>query len=114
MALQNAGTRVTSAAVTFAHPFELGRDPRQLSPGTYRIDTHEDVFCGAFAPVYVATCVDLVVQDSSGTTTRMVLPFDLAAALARDEARSRLLSEEDDAARPRYLHAKGAKTDAQS
>ncbi len=74
MALQNAGTRLTSAAVTFACLFELGRDSRQLAPGTYRIDKHEDVFCGAFAPVYVATCVDLVVEDGSGTTTRIVLP----------------------------------------
>lgn len=93
MALEPAGTRVISASVTFAHVFRLGADARELPPGTYRIDTHEDVFCGAFAPVYVATSVDLIVEDHGGFTTRTVQPSDLVAAIGRDEARCELLRD---------------------
>ena len=92
MALERAGTRVTSASVTSAHAFQLGRDTRELPPDTYRIDTHEDMFCGAFDPVFVATSVDLVVEHRGGTTTRTVQPFDLSAAIALNKTRSDLLA----------------------
>lgn len=92
MTLERAGTRVTSATVTFVHAFQLGRDTRELPPGTYRIDTHEEMFCGAFDPVFVATSVDLVVEHRGGTTTRTVQPFDLSAAIALDKTRSDLLA----------------------
>lgn len=92
MALERAGTRVTSASVTFAHAFQLGRDTRELPPGTYRIDTHEDMFCGAFDPVFVATSVDLVVEHRGGTTTRTMQPSDLSVAIALDQTRSDLLA----------------------
>lgn len=96
MALERAGTRVTSASITFAHAFQLGRNMRELPPGTYRIDTHEDMFCGAFDPVFVATSVDLVVEHRGGTTTRSVQPSDLSVAIALDQTRSDLLAGVDE------------------
>ncbi|WP_210359164.1 hypothetical protein [Sphingomonas beigongshangi] len=91
MALERAGTRVTSASITFAHAFKLGGDTRELPPGTYRIDTHEDMLCGAFDPVFVTTSVDLVVEHSGGITTRTVPPSDLLVAIAMDQTQSDFL-----------------------
>lgn len=91
MTAERTGTRTTSSAVIFTHSFRLGADQRELPPGVYMIHTHEDVFCGAFDPAYVATSVDFVIEAPGGTSTRIVRPAEIEAALARDLATSRLL-----------------------
>jgi hypothetical protein len=73
--------------VTFANPLRLGRDARELPAGTYRIDTLGRVQ-GSFDPVAVTSAVELVVEEHGGSSSRMISPADLAAALARDFARS--------------------------
>jgi hypothetical protein len=82
----SAGSRTTASAVTFAFPFRLGEDPRELPPGIYSIFTHEDTYLGSFDPVYVAVEVELVVETGGGRTSRLVRPIDLQLALERDAA----------------------------
>lgn len=82
--------RSTASSVTFAHPFRLGRDARELPAGTYRIHTHQDVFEGSFDPVAVTSAVELIVEERGGSSSRMVGSADLETALARDIARSAL------------------------
>lgn len=88
MALEQAGERTTASSVRFHHPFRLGRDVRELPPGTYVIHVHEDVFQGAGAPIFMAVSIDFVVESNGTTTTRIVKPSDLRAALDKDVARS--------------------------
>lgn len=64
---------------------------RELPPGAYRIDTHEDMICGAFDPVLVAANVDLDLEHRGSTTTQTVQPSGMLGAIALDQARSDLL-----------------------
>ena len=91
MALEITGTRTTSSVVSFLHPFRVGHDPRELPAGSYTLHTYEDVFEGAFEPVYVARSADLIVEDIGRTVARIVSPGELAEALQRDQARSNRL-----------------------
>ena len=86
MLQRSPNTRTTESSVTFSRPFRLGRDARELPAGTYRLYTHEDLYEGAFEPVYVASSIELIVRASSGATSRIVLPSEFAAALALDAA----------------------------
>jgi len=82
-------SRTTASWVRFAHPFRIGRDPRELPPGDYAIHTVEDVYQGAFEPMSVVRSIDLIVEGVGGSTTRVVLPADLRAAQQRDDALAR-------------------------
>lgn len=109
MPVERTGSRTTSTAVTFTHPFRIGNDPRELPAGVYMLHTQEDISRGAFEPVYVATSVDLVVEESWGTSTRIVRPSDLEAALARDLAQLHLvdgMSENPDRGKVRSCDAR--------
>ena len=80
-------SRTTSSAVTFVHPFVLGRDARVLPAGTYMLHTREDAYVGPLHTAYVAVSVDFEVREAAGrVATRVVKPADLEAALARDLA----------------------------
>ncbi|PAX06435.1 hypothetical protein [Sphingomonas lenta] len=87
------GTRTTASAVLFARPFRLGRDVRELPAGSYTIHTHEEMFEGAFDPVFVATSIELIVETCGGRASRIIAKSDLDAALARDAARAKLVDE---------------------
>ena len=87
--LEPSGSRTTSSAVTFVHPFVLGRDGRVLPAGTYMLHTQEDAYAGPLHAAYVAAGIDFEVHRAAGrTATRLVKPADLEAALARDLALS--------------------------
>lgn len=88
MALEQAGERTTASSVRFHHPFRLGRNVRELPPGTYDIHVHEDVYQGVGAPMFMAKSIDFVVESNGTTTTRIVKPSDLRAALDKDVALS--------------------------
>jgi len=77
--------------VRFAHPFHLGRDPRELPAGIYAIHTVEDVYQGTFEQVSVVRSIDFVVEGVGGSSTRIVQPADLRAAQQRDDARAHQL-----------------------
>ena len=82
--LSCTGTRTTSSAVTFTKSFRLGRDPRELPPGVYTLHTLEEVYEGAFNPLYRAVTVEFEVHSRGGKSIRIIQPEDLAAALKRD------------------------------
>lgn len=91
--LQRSYSRTTTSTVRFNHAFTVGRDIRELSAGVYAIHTHEEMYEGAFQPLFVQTGVDLVVDRPGGTSTRLLRPADLREALACDAARFSLLTE---------------------
>jgi hypothetical protein len=70
----------------FTHPFHLGHDPRELPAGTYAVHKVEDVYQGASGQVSVVRNIDFVVEGLGGSSTRMIVPADLRAALQRDQA----------------------------
>ena len=98
--LDHAGaTRTTASTIRFHHSFRIGRDPRELPAGTYTIHTVEEMYQGGFDPVFVATSVDLVVEARGGSTSRVIRPADLRAALDRDGFGQDELSENPDRGR---------------
>ncbi len=78
------GTRTTRASVTFRHPFELFGFDRLAPPGTYDVDTEEEIIEGNDWTAYrrIATVLHLRI----GGRTRMVTidPEDLQFALTKD------------------------------
>lgn len=90
--LSRTGTRTTSSAVTFTRPFRLGKDPRELPAGVYTLHTLEEVYEGAFDPLYRAVTVEFEVPVRGGLSTRIIRPEDLAAALKRDGARDEVIA----------------------
>jgi len=92
-------TRTTASTVRFHHAFRIGRDARELPAGSYAIHTLEEVHQGAFDPVLVATSIDLMVETRGGSTSRVVRPADLRAALARDAWALEDMSENPDRGR---------------
>lgn len=90
MVLENTGSRSIESLVRFDYPSCLRRDLPELRAGTYTIITHEDVYLGAFDPVYVTTSVEVIVKEEGITSSYLVQPLDLAAALAINADRSTL------------------------
>jgi len=97
--VHSGGTRTTASTVRFDHPFRIGRDARELPAGSYAIHTLEEVHQGAFDPVLVAISIDLVVETRGGSTSRVVRPADLRAALVRDACALEDMSENPDRGR---------------
>lgn len=87
MVIERTGERTTASSGRFHYSFRLGGDPRELPPGNYTIHVREDVYQGVGDPMSVAAAVDFVVEMRGATTTRIVKPEDLRAALARDASR---------------------------
>jgi hypothetical protein len=87
----NAGIRTTTSAVTFAHPFRLGSDSRDLPPGTYTLHTDERLFTSGDRRWSVRAEVVVEVQQGSHKAFRHVTPADLDSAVASDAARSAVL-----------------------
>lgn len=87
---ERVGSRSTASEVVFKHPFTLGRDKRELPAGTYTVHTHQDVYQGAFDPIYVTISVELVVVARGHTMSRFADPAEMKLALSKDENRTLL------------------------
>ena len=85
------GTRTTMSAVTFAYPFRLGSDPRELPAGTYPLHTDEQLFSRGDHRWSARSNVVVEVREGSDRAYRHVAPADFDRAVARDAARSAVL-----------------------
>lgn len=78
--------RSSRQAVTFARPFRLDAIGWELPPGTYDIDTHEELLPGLSFAAYRRILTTITLEDPA-TLMRQVTeinPDDLAAALRKD------------------------------
>lgn len=87
--------RVLTSSVTFHHAFTLegtlAGDDMTIPAGTFVTHTCEAIYAGDFHTSYVAVSVDIEVHDRPGRTSyRAVEPSVLAAALARDHAKTQV------------------------
>lgn len=73
--------RTTRSQVTFARPFTLAEMDAPLPPGTYDVDTDEEVIEGNERTVYVRTATLIHVRGIGSTRTVTIDPAGLAAAL---------------------------------
>jgi hypothetical protein len=89
-------TRSKRVTLTFQHPFSLKGVERLLAPGHYEIVTDEALVQELSFPVYrrVATLIFLPLEAYEPSSIEMVNvdPADLAAAHARDHAKSSALA----------------------
>ncbi len=81
-------TRTTRTSVRFARPFVLAGTDGEHPPGTYEVETDEELAEGVSFPVYRRTetriCLPLRTMGFHGNETVIIDPQDLAAALVRD------------------------------
>ena len=81
-------TRTTRTSVRFARPFVLPGIDGEIPPGTYEVETDEELAEGLSFPAYRRTetriCVPLRTMGAHGSEIVTIDPRDLAAALARD------------------------------
>ena len=85
---EHGGTRTTTSAVTFSHPFRLGSDPRELPAGTYTLHTDEHQFSSGDRSWSARADVMVEVRQGGATAFRQVAPADLDRAVAADAART--------------------------
>ncbi|MBW8726927.1 MAG: hypothetical protein JF625_17500 [Inquilinus limosus] len=82
--------RTSSRTVTFVRPFILSGIDGPQPPGTYTVETDEELLDGSSPPVYrrIATMIRLPGRPGSGELVQVVTvdPDELAAALLRDGA----------------------------
>ena len=83
---EHGGTRTVSTAVTFVHPFRIGRDARELPPGTYTLHTEEQLFSSGDRQWSTRADIMLEVRHGQHIAYRTVSPADLDAAIAHDAA----------------------------
>lgn len=76
--------RTTRSQVTFAEPFVLAELDAPLAPGTYDVDTYEEVIEGNERTVYLRTATVIHVREIGSTRTVTINPSGLAAALRKD------------------------------
>jgi len=88
---ESAGTRTTTSAVTFAHPFRLGSDVSELPAGTYTLHTDEQLFTSGDRSWSARADIVMEVRQVGGKADRHVAPADLNRAVAADSERSALL-----------------------
>jgi hypothetical protein len=77
--------RTTRSQVTFNKPFQLAELDAPLPPGTYDIDTDEEVIEGNERTAYVRTATMIHVRGIGSTRTVTINPSGLAAAMQQDE-----------------------------
>jgi hypothetical protein len=82
-------TRTSSKMVRFNHPFSLKNVDGVLPPGTYRVDTDEELLEGVSYLAYrrAATFIFLPALSHRTSSTEMVPidPLDLQSALDQDQ-----------------------------
>jgi hypothetical protein len=80
--------RTTTRAVVFARPFTLSALDLALPPGTYLVETEEELLQALSFPAYRRTATWLRIPQAGGALDRLVNidPDELEAALAGDAA----------------------------
>lgn len=82
--------RTSSRTVTFVRPFTLSGIDGAQPPGTYTVETDEELLDDSSPPAYrrIATMIRLPGRPGSGVQVQVVTvdPEELAAALLRDGA----------------------------
>jgi len=78
--------RTTATSITFAAAFRLMGWPDLLSPGTYDIETDEEIVEGNTHTVHRRIATRLYLRSTGMVQAITVDPGELAAALAKDEA----------------------------
>jgi hypothetical protein len=82
--------RTSSRTVTFVRPFTLSGIDGAQPPGTYTVETDEELLDDSSPPAYrrIATMIRLPGRPGSGVQVQVVTvdPEELAAALLRDAA----------------------------
>jgi hypothetical protein len=80
--------RTTTTTVVFHHPFALGTVDELLPPGSYAVETDEELIPGLSFLAYRRIRTTIILPVAFGATTaRQVVaidPLELEAALARD------------------------------
>lgn len=76
--------RTTRSQVTFGSPFTLAELDAALPPGTYDVDTDEEVIEGNERTVYLRIATVIHVRGIGTTRTVTIDPAGLAAALQLD------------------------------
>lgn len=80
------GTRTTQSSVTFNAPFRLKGFKQPEPPGTYLVETDEEVIEGNDRTTYVRVATLLYIEAGGTIRTVTVDPADLQTALDRDAA----------------------------
>ena len=78
--------RTTRSQVTFNNPFVLAELECPLPPGTYDVETDEEVVEGNERTVYIRTATLIHIRGPGTTRTVTIEPSGLAAALQADAA----------------------------
>ena len=78
--------RTTKSSVTFQSPFLLKGFTRSEPPGTYQVETDEEIIEGNDHTAYRRIATLLYVTTGSTMRTVQVEPTDLEAALRRDRS----------------------------
>ena len=78
--------RTTKSRVTFNRPFSLKGVDGVQPPGSYEVETDEEVIEGNERTVYRRVATILYLSAGGTTVSCTIDPDDLAAALARDAA----------------------------
>ena len=81
-------TRSTATQVTFKRPFRLAEIDEELPPGTYDIETEEEVIEGNERTVYIRKATLFRVQTPGKSRTVTIDPAGLDAALRNDTSES--------------------------
>ena len=80
--------RTSHKTVTFARPFSLSTIDEVQLPGTYTVETHEELLQGASSAAYqrIATLIFLPLRPGGAFAERLVEidPLELEAAQKRD------------------------------
>ena len=77
-------TRNTATRITFKRPFRLAEIDGLLPPGSYDIETEEDVIEGNYRTVYVRKAAFIWVRSLGSSRMVPIDPSGLEAALLQD------------------------------
>lgn len=78
------GIRTTRSSVTFSSPFRLKGFKQPEPPGTYLLETDEEVIEGNDRTTYLRVATLLYIEAGGTIRTVTVDPTELRAALDRD------------------------------
>ena len=78
--------RTTRSRVTFASPFVIHGIDGEQRPGSYDVETEEEVIEGKLHTVYIRVAMILYVARGGTTSGYVVDPIELAGALRNDVA----------------------------
>jgi hypothetical protein len=78
-------TRITNKTVTFVRPFVLNKKEGEMPPGTYTVETEEQLLEAVSFPVYRRLSTVMCCAEPGGITRFVTIdPIALESALARD------------------------------